>query len=113
MKEHHYFVYILASKTRTLYVGVTGNIERRTIQHKTKMHEGFTAQYDVNTLVYFEQFGDVHAAIAREKQIKGWRRDKKIALIEALNPTWKDLAREWFQEWHNSEQRLAELTKPK
>ena len=109
MNERHYFVYILASKTRTLYVGVTRSLERRVIQHKTKEHEGFTAKYDVHTLVYYESFTDVQAAIAREKQIKGWRRDKKIALIESMNPTWLDLACEWFTEWQEEERRLAEL----
>ena len=109
MSERNYYIYILASKTRTLYVGVTNNIERRTIHHKTMEHEGFTSKYNVNTLVYIERFEDIHAAIAREKQIKGWRRDKKIALIESFNPTWLDLAREWFAEWQEVEHRLASL----
>lgn len=109
MKPRRYYVYILASKSRILYVGVTSSVDRRIIEHKTKAMEGFTSRYNVNTLVYFETFGDVHQAIAREKQIKGWRRDRKIELIESSNPTFRDLAKEWFEEWQDSERRLAEI----
>ena len=78
-----------------LYVGVTNNLERRLWQHKSHAIAGFTAQYNVTRLVCFEQTTDVREAIAREKQIKGWRRSKKIALIEAANPGWEDLSEDW------------------
>jgi len=95
MKTFH--VYILASKSRVLYVGVTSDPMYRLHQHRTHAVAGFTARYRVTRLVHFEQTDDVHAAIAREKQIKGWRRSKKVALIEAGNPTWADLAAGWFE----------------
>ena len=91
-----YCVYILASKLRVLYVGITRDLERRVYQHQKKLLPGFTRQYNVNQLVYYEFFGDVRAAIAREKQIKAWRREKKLNLIESLNPKWKDLSVELF-----------------
>ena len=91
-----YWVYILASKPHgTLYIGVTNSLERRVWQHKTKVIEGFTKQYGVGRLVYFEEFRDVSNAIAREKEMKGWLRVKKIALLQKENPLWKDLAEEW------------------
>jgi putative endonuclease len=92
-----YWVYILASKPHgTLYIGVTNSLERRTWQHKTAMIEGFTKRYGVKRLVHFEEFRDVSNAIAREKQIKGWLRPKKVALIQKENPLGKDLAEEWY-----------------
>jgi len=91
-----YYVYIMASTSRTLYTGVTNNLERRVVQHRDKMQEGFTALYNINRLVYFEVFGDVRAAISREKQIKGWTRTKKIALIESVNHDWKNLSDGWY-----------------
>jgi len=91
-----YYVYLLASSTYTLYTGMTGNLEGRIRQHKEKSVPGFTSQYDVARLVHYEEYQYVWDAIAREKQIKGWRRSKKIALIESLNPEWKDLAADWF-----------------
>ena len=90
-----YFVYILTNRSDGLYVGVTSDIERRVAEHKLKVAEGFTSKYNVSTLVYYEATSDVHAAIAREKQIKGWRRAKKIALIESVNPQWRDLRAGW------------------
>jgi putative endonuclease len=91
-----YYVYLMASFKQRLYVGVTNDLRRRVYQHKTKAHpESFTARYNINRLVYFEVFGDIHDAIGREKQIKGWRRSKKVALIEAENPRWKDLSLDW------------------
>jgi putative endonuclease len=94
-----YYIYILASKRNgTLYVGFTNNLKRRIYEHKNGIIGGFTKKYSVNNLVYFEESSDVHAAIRREKQIKGWRRDKKIALIESTNPDWKDLSKEWFMD---------------
>ena len=87
-----YFVYLLASdKKGTLYLGVTNNLERRALEHKAKLHKGFTEKYDVNKLVWFEEFSDISVAIATEKRIKGWRRAWKIELIEKNNPKWKDL----------------------
>jgi putative endonuclease len=87
-----YHVYILASASGVLYIGVTNHIERRTAQHKAKLCPGFTAKYDVTRLVYLEAYGDIRAAIGREKQLKNWRREKKIALILSQNPKFKDLS---------------------
>lgn len=94
MKTFH--VYILASRSRVLYVGVTGDLLRRLHQHRTHALPGFTDRYRVDRLVHYEDTTDACAAIAREKQIKGWRRSKKVALIEQSNPTWSDLAADWF-----------------
>ncbi len=93
--KQHYFVYIITNKSRTLYTGVTNNLERRVYEHKNKLVPGFTARYNMNMLIYFEETPDVLSAIAREKQIKGWLRSKKISLIEAVNPQWIDLSTEW------------------
>ncbi len=94
--QHTYWVYILASQRNgTLYVGVTNSIQRRVWQHKAKLIEGFTKQYNVTLLVHFEQFRDVNDAIAREKQIKGWLRKRKLALIETGNPEWNDPSASW------------------
>jgi putative endonuclease len=90
------FVYILASKSGVLYTGVTSNLDLRIVEHRLKLTEGFTKNYSVTRLVYYERFGDIRQAIAREKQIKGWLRAKKIALIEFTNPKWKDLAENHF-----------------
>jgi putative endonuclease len=95
-RERFYYVYILGSISGTLYIGVTGSLRRRVWQHKQHASDGFTAQYDVSRLLYFETFRHVGKAIAREKQLKGWRREKKIALIQKANPEWKDLSREWY-----------------
>lgn len=89
---HSYHVYILASRNRTLYVGVTNDLRRRVLQHKTGLIAGFTSKYKVNQLVHFEGFADVNLARAREKQLKGWVRRRKVALIETENPEWEDLA---------------------
>lgn len=91
-----YYVYIMASKSRTLYVGVTNNLERRVLQHRRKLLPGFTSRYNIIRLVYFEVFGEIRTAIAREKQIKSWGRMKKVSLIESANRDWKDLSAEWF-----------------
>ena len=90
-----YYVYILASKSRRLYIGVSNNLERRLWEHKHKVVEGFTKQYNIDRLVYFEETSDIRAALEREKQLKAWRRDKKIALIETVNPSWNDLSGQW------------------
>jgi putative endonuclease len=97
-KQRLYYVYILSSLSGTLYTGITNNIYNRTLQHKNKENPGFTSKYDVNRLVYYEVFKDVRAAIRREKEIKGWTRKKKIALIESMNPKWKDMAAGWGEE---------------
>jgi putative endonuclease len=85
----------MASASRALYIGVTNNIERRVIEHRGKRLPGFSAKYNTRELVYVQPFGDIRAAITREKQLKGWLRTKKIALIESTNPHWKDLSAEW------------------
>jgi len=91
-----YSVYIMGSLSGTLYIGMTSNLHKRVFQHKFHRIEGFTDQYQVERLLYYESFDEVVRAINREKQLKGWRRSKKIALIESLNPHWVDLARGWF-----------------
>lgn len=89
-----YYIYILTNKSRTLDVGVTGDLVRRIDEHRRKVFSGFTQWYNITMLVYYEATADVHAALAREKQIKAWRRSKKIALTEAANPNWLDLTTE-------------------
>jgi putative endonuclease len=95
MKGHEYFAYIVCSRSGTLYIGMTNNIYRRALQHKRGEIEGFASKYHCDRLVYYESFDDVHKAIGREKQLKGWTRAKKIALIESRNPRWDDLAEKW------------------
>lgn len=91
----NYYVYIMTNKSRTFYVGMTNNLERRSFEHKHKLIQGFTSRYNITQLVYYEVYSDVREAIAREKQVKDWRREKKIALIESVNPSWKDLTDDW------------------
>ena len=92
----HYYVYIMASFSQRLYVGMTNDLRRRVYQHQQKEHPtSFTARYNISRLVYYEMTTDVQAAIAREKQLKKWNRSKKVSLIESENPKWKDLAIEW------------------
>ena len=86
----------MGSISGTLYIGVTSNLHKRVFEHKFHRIEGFTDKYDVERLLYWESFGEVGCAIAREKQLKGWRRSKKIALIESVNPHWLDLSHDWF-----------------
>ena len=90
------FVYILASKTRVIYVGVTNDLVRRIWEHRSGAVAGFTRRYGVDRLVYYEACADPAGAIRREKQIKGWARVRKVAMIESSNPTWNDLAEHWF-----------------
>ena len=92
-----YYVYILSSQGRVLYIGMTSNIEQRVFQHKTHAFGGFTAQYKVTCLVYLERHGSVMTAVRREKEMKAWRREEKIELIESTNPKWKDLSYGWHQ----------------
>ena len=91
-----YYVYILRNVTGMLYVGVTNDLLRRVFEHKTKAVKGFTSRYNLTHLVCFESTNDFIAAIAREKQIKGWVRKKKVGLINTVNPEWNDLSAEWL-----------------
>jgi len=91
-----YYVYIMTNRSGTLYTGVTNDLKRRVYQHKHKLIPGFTSKYAIDRLVYFETTPDVRAAIAREKQIKNRRREKKVTLVEAKNRNWKDLSAGWF-----------------
>jgi putative endonuclease len=100
LMPRRYYVYILANRWRTLYVGVTGSVFRRLHQHRTGSVVGFTQRYSVDRLVLIESCGSPREAIAREKQIKSWSRWKKIALIEESNPGWADLAAKWFEDGH-------------
>ena len=96
MREHCYYVYILANTFHRLYAGVTNDIMVRVKQHKSADDpKSFTARYSIDKLVYFERFQYINDAIAREKEIKGWLRAKKIALIVQRNPTWRDLSEDW------------------
>jgi putative endonuclease len=96
MHEGPYYAYIVASRSLTLYIGMTGGLRKRVFEHKRKLYEGFSATYNCNRLVWFETYVDPSNAIAREKQLKGWRREKKIALITKTNPTWIDLSEKWY-----------------
>ena len=89
-------VYIVANEARTIYIGVTSNLERRMFEHKSGAYEGFTKRYHLDRLVYFDQTDDVRVAIEREKQLKGWRRARKIELIEFTNLGWEGLSATWF-----------------
>ena len=91
-----YYVYIMTNFSKTLYLGVTNNLIKRIYEHKHKLVNGFTKKYNITKLVHFEETNDVNVAIAREKQIKGWLRKKKIALIELKNPRWEDLSKEFL-----------------
>jgi putative endonuclease len=92
------YVYIMASASGTLYTGVTNDLYRRIYQHKNKLISGFTLKYNIIKLVYYEETPEIRAAIAREREIKGWLRRKKVALIESVNPSWKDLSETWYDE---------------
>ncbi|MGB8478194.1 MAG: GIY-YIG nuclease family protein [Acidobacteriaceae bacterium] len=99
------WVYILVGRTGTLYTGVTSDLYRRVLEHREKIRSGFAAKYDCNRLVFYEASGDIGRSIDREKQIKGWTRAKKIALIESLNPEWKDLSKGWGEPMEGFENR--------
>jgi putative endonuclease len=92
-----YFVYIMSNRSKTLYTGVTNSLIRRVREHKSGIGSVFAAKYKLDRLIYFERFEDVHRAIGREKEIKGWLRIKKIALIVSVNPAWRDLSLEWYE----------------
>jgi len=91
-----YYVYIMTNRSGTLYAGVTNDLQRRVYEHKQKLLDGFTKKYNIDMLAYYGETDDVEAAICREKQIKAWRRSKKVALIESMNPQWRDLSEGWF-----------------
>ena len=90
------YVYIATNRSRTLYVGVTNDLERRMWEHKQEIGSGFAARYSITQLVYYEAFDDIRDAIAREKQLKRWRREKKVQLIEGENLEWRDLSEGWY-----------------
>jgi putative endonuclease len=92
----NYYVYLLTNRSGTLYTGLTSDLERRVYEHKHKLVDGFTKKYNIDMLVYYEETDDVEAALWREKQIKAWRRSKRVALIESMNPQWRDLSEGWF-----------------
>ncbi len=97
-REYRFYVYIVQSSSRrALYIGMTNNLHRRVFQHKTQEFEGFSDDYDAVRLVYWESFDDVHKTIAREKQLKNWRREKKLWLIARMNPDFRDLAADWYK----------------
>ena len=96
MGPRNYCVYLLTNRSGTLYTGVTNDLQRRMYEHKNKLVEGFTKRYNIDMLVYYEATSDIGEALSREKQIKAWRRSKRIALIESVNPQWRDLSDGWF-----------------
>jgi putative endonuclease len=110
MQPRSYFTYIMASRSHTLYIGVTADLHKRVFQHKWGDHDGFTARYSCDRLVWFESYQEVAKAIAREKQLKGWKRDKKIDLIQKTNPVWVDLSRDWYDaepaDWKRATDRM-------
>jgi len=102
--ERRFYVYILASRSRRLYTGVTSGLAKRVGEHRQGRIAGFTSRYRIHRLVYFETYRDAHVAINREKEIKSWRREKKIALLESRNPSWSDLAEAWFAPYPSKKQ---------
>jgi putative endonuclease len=90
-------MYIMASKSRVIYIGSAQDLRYRVYEHKNGLREGFTKKYRCTRLVYFERFATMSSAFNREREVKGWRREKKVALIESINPTWEDLAADWFK----------------
>lgn len=112
MDHKKYWTYIVSSRSGTLYIGMCNNIERRMAEHKSGEYGGFASKYHCNRLLYFESFDDVRNAIDREKQLKGWRREKKIALIESLNLRWADLAEKWGAEMVFANQRMSDKSNP-
>jgi putative endonuclease len=96
MHEGYYYTYIVASRSLTLYIGITGDLEKRVLEHKRKVRDGFSSKFNCNRLVWFERYVDPSNAIDREKQLKRWTRAKKIGLITRYNPTWIDLSEKWY-----------------
>ncbi len=115
-KPKQFYVYIMTNRPRShvLYTGITGNLPRRVFEHKNKLVAGFTWRYNLTRLVYYESFAYPYAAIDREKEIKGWRRSKKIRLIESMNPHWYDLAAHWTEVYKpdNAEQDPRQIPHP-
>ena len=96
MRQHNYYVYMMTNRThRVLYIGMTNNLDRRVSEHRSGEFPGFTRKYKANKLVYYEHYSEVECAIRREKQLKGWRREKKNELIESVNQNWNDLSQVW------------------
>jgi len=94
--EKSYYVYLITNwNNKVIYIGVTSNLERRLYEHKNRLADGFTKKYNINKLVYFEETTDIKSAIAREKELKGWRREKKNRLVESSNKDWKNLSEDW------------------
>lgn len=106
MDQREFYVYILAREKRLLYIGFSNNLDTRILYHKLHLKPGFTDKYFVNRLVYFETFDDPTEAIMREKQLKGWRREKKIKLIESINPNWEDFAYIEAADFHSIKQSI-------
>ena len=104
-----YYVYIMASHTKTLYVGVTNDLLRRVREHQSGHGSSFTARFHVGRLAYFESAPDAQSALEREKQLKSWRRSKKLALIETDNPRWTDLSYGWYDPEDDAEERRAAI----
>jgi putative endonuclease len=96
MRNRPCYVYMMANVSRMIYIGVTSDLEKRVSQHKDNEYAGYTQKYDLKRLVYYEPFGDIRAAIEREKQLKGWIRSRKVALIRKFNPKWRDLGEGWI-----------------
>jgi len=97
-REYRFYVYIMqCASRRALYIGMTNSLHKRVWQHKSHSFEGFTDDYNATRLVYWESYDDVHKAIGREKQLKGWRREKKMRLVETTNARWQDLAAGWYE----------------
>jgi putative endonuclease len=110
-REYSFYVYMLRSSSRrALYIGMTNNLRRRVFEHKTHLNDGFTDQYNAVRLVYWERYDEVQRAIALEKQLKVWRREKKLWLIARLNPGWKDLAGNWFDDMRAVPVKLREAS---
>lgn len=98
-KQKDGFVYVVANWTgKVIYIGVTANLEKRIYEHKNKIYKGFSQKYNVDKLVYYEQFGEIELAIMKEKEIKKWRREKKDKLINSINPEWNDLSEAWHKD---------------
>ena len=98
LRQHRHFVYIMSSQTRMLYIGMTNDLVRRVDEHKSGRFPGFSSKYRTKRLVYYEETSDVREALERERYLKGWKRDRKVALIESMNPEWDDLSDAWTTE---------------
>jgi putative endonuclease len=108
MPARTYYTYIMSSRTKVLYIGITSNLELRVQQHKQGQHDGFTKEYRCHRLVFFERHATAASAIAREKQLKGWKRAKKLALIEQENLEWQDLSKDWGNTFQATDVILSE-----